>query len=117
MNRRCCCETVRSSSLIKAALCSALQSKAITPHKRVPLEDGDCLLFYTDGLIDAANFDGQLWGKDRLLDVAKQFTGGSAEQMAKNILFYRRRFVGLAHQIDDTSMVIVKVDRRPNRSL
>jgi phosphoserine phosphatase RsbU/P len=85
-----------------------------TPYvtQTVQLEDGDCLLFYTDGLIDAGNFDGHLWGRERLLDVAKQFTGGSAEQMAKNILLYRRRFVGLARQIDDTSMVIVKIDRR-----
>jgi len=77
----------------------------------VALLDGDCLLFYTDGLIDAADFNGQLWGRERLLDIAKQFIGGSAEQMAKNILLYRRRFVGLAEQIDDTSMVVIKVDR------
>jgi phosphoserine phosphatase RsbU/P len=85
-----------------------------TPYttQTIPLEDGDCLLFYTDGLIDAANFEGQLWGRERLLEVAQQFTGGSAEQMAKNILLYRRRFVGLAQQIDDTSMVVIKVDRR-----
>jgi sigma-B regulation protein RsbU (phosphoserine phosphatase) len=85
-----------------------------TPYitQTVQLEEGDCLLFYTDGLIDAANFDGQLWGKERLLETAKRFSGDSAEQMAKNILLYRRRFVGLARQIDDTSMVIVKVNRR-----
>jgi serine phosphatase RsbU (regulator of sigma subunit) len=77
----------------------------------VLLKDGDCLLFYTDGLIDAADFNGQLWGRERLLNVAKQFIGGSAELMAKNILLYRRRFVGLAQQIDDTSMVVIKVDR------
>jgi hypothetical protein len=29
--------------------------------------------------------------------------------MVKNILRYRRRFVGLARQIDDTSMVVAKV--------
>jgi len=30
--------------------------------------------------------------------------------MVKNILAYRRRFVGLARQVDDTSIIIVKVD-------
>jgi serine phosphatase RsbU (regulator of sigma subunit) len=30
--------------------------------------------------------------------------------MLKNILGYRRRFVGLARQTDDTSIIIVKVD-------
>ena len=75
------------------------------------LKDGDCLLFYTDGLIDAANFDGQLWGREKLLQTAKKFAAGSAEHMVKNILGRRRRFVGLASQCDDTSLVVVKVGK------
>jgi len=75
----------------------------------VELKDGDSLLFYTDGLIDAANFDDEFWGRENLLETAKKFTAGSAEQMIKNILRYRRRFVGLARQIDDTSIVVAKV--------
>ncbi len=75
----------------------------------VELKDGDSLLFYTDGLIDAVNFDGELWGRENMLETAKKFTAGSAEQMIKNILRYRRRFVGLARQIDDTSIVVAKV--------
>ena len=73
------------------------------------LNEGDCLLFFTDGLIDAANFNGELWGKERLLDAAKSCTADSAEQIMQEILGYRRRFVGLARQIDDTSMVVVRV--------
>ncbi len=78
----------------------------------VELKDGDCLLFYTDGLIDAADFSGQLWGKERLLEAVQKFIQGPAKQMVDNILGYRRRFVGLAEAIDDTSIVVVKVDRR-----
>jgi sigma-B regulation protein RsbU (phosphoserine phosphatase) len=77
----------------------------------VGIKDGDCLLFYTDGLIDAANFDGELWGRQNLLKAATKFTADSARQMIKNTLMYRRRFVGLARQIDDTSIVVVKLDR------
>jgi serine phosphatase RsbU (regulator of sigma subunit) len=68
-------------------------------------------VFYTDGLIDAANFDGQLWGRESMLEAAKKFASGTAEQMVKNILVYRRRFVGLAEQIDDTSIVVVKIGK------
>jgi serine phosphatase RsbU (regulator of sigma subunit) len=76
------------------------------------LRDRDCLLFYTDGLIDAANFDGQSWGRERMLETAKKFAAASAEQMVKNILGYRRRFVGLARQVDDTSIIVIKVNKR-----
>ena len=31
----------------------------------MPLRDGDCLMFFTDGLTDAANFDGELWGQGK----------------------------------------------------
>ena len=30
----------------------------------IQLEQGDCLIFYTDGLIDAVNFDGDLWKRE-----------------------------------------------------
>jgi len=75
----------------------------------VKLTNNDCLLFYTDGLTDAINFDNELWGRENLLATAKKFATGSAERMIKNVLRYRRRFVGLARQIDDTSIVVAKV--------
>lgn len=77
--------------------------------ENVALRDGDCLLFYTDGLIDAADFNGELWGRDKMLQIAGQLTTGTAEQMVGNILACRRRFVGLATQTDDTSVVAVKM--------
>jgi sigma-B regulation protein RsbU (phosphoserine phosphatase) len=75
----------------------------------VELKDKDCLLFYTDGLTDAVNFDNEIWGRENLLATARKFANGNAEQMVKNILRYRSRFAGLARQIDDTSMVVAKV--------
>ena len=76
----------------------------------VKLEDGDTILLYTDGLIDAMNFDNELWGKARMLEAVRDFPDCSADQLVRNILRYRRRFVGLARQIDDTSIVTVKLD-------
>jgi sigma-B regulation protein RsbU (phosphoserine phosphatase) len=76
------------------------------------LQDGDCLLFYTDGLTDAADFQGRFWGFENMLDVAKKYTADSAQRMIEEIFRFRRRFVGLASQTDDTSIVVVKVDRR-----
>ena len=93
-----------------------LDTQAEYQIETVRLRDGDSLLFYTDGLIDAANFDGQLWGREKLLQTAKKFTDGTAEQMVKNILAYRRRFVGLAEQIDDTSIIVVKAEKSKSRT-
>ena len=98
--------------LDKGGLVLGVDKEASFEIETVSLEDGDCLIFYTDGLSDAANFDGEFWGREKLLETAKMFTSGSAKRMVKNILAYRRRFVGLAGQIDDTTIIVVKVDRR-----
>lgn len=96
--------------LEKGGLVLGVEAQAEYEIETIKLKDGDCLLFYTDGLIDAANFDGESWGRERMLKTAKNFTVSSAVQMVKNILRYRRRFVGLANQLDDTSVIVVKVD-------
>jgi serine phosphatase RsbU (regulator of sigma subunit) len=97
------------TELEKGGLVLGVKPQAEYDIETLALKDGDCLLLYTDGLIDAANFDGQLWGRESLLKTAKKFTAGSAERMVKNVLGYRRRFVGLASQCDDTSIIVVKV--------
>lgn len=75
----------------------------------VPLELGDVLLFYTDGLIDAENFEGKYWGRERLLETLKKYDNWTAEVTAGTILAYRRRFTGIAPQSDDTTIVCVRV--------
>jgi serine phosphatase RsbU (regulator of sigma subunit) len=97
------------TELQKGGLVLGVDARAEYEIETVKLKDGDCLLFYTDGLTDAVNFNEEFWGRESLLEIAKNITLGSAEQTIKNILGYRRRFVGLARQIDDTSIVVVKV--------
>jgi len=88
-----------------------IQQQAEYTVDQIELKDGDCLLFCTDGLIDAANFNGEFWGRENLLETAKKFVKESAENMIKNILAFRRRFVGLAQQFDDTSIIVVKTNK------
>jgi sigma-B regulation protein RsbU (phosphoserine phosphatase) len=86
----------------------------VDPHARyeietVELRDGDCLLFYTDGLVDAMDFNNELWGRERMLEALKRFVKCPAGRMVQNLLAYRRRFAGLARQIDDTSVIAMKI--------
>jgi sigma-B regulation protein RsbU (phosphoserine phosphatase) len=101
----------RLTDLNKGGLVFGVLPNAEYLTETVQLQPGDHLLLYTDGLIDAVNFDGESWGRERLLETLKKCAGVPAEQMIKNILAYRRRFVGLARQVDDTSMVIIKMNQ------
>ncbi|NIA17128.1 MAG: SpoIIE family protein phosphatase [Planctomycetes bacterium] len=77
----------------------------------VKIRNDDKLLFYTDGLIDAVNFDNRLWGLDNFYGTVKKFAADAPKDMIRNILRYRRRFIGLAPQADDTSIVAVRINR------
>jgi len=80
--------------------------------EKIELKTNDRLLFYTDGLIDAVNFDGKTWGVSNLYKTFKLCATGSAREIVNDILTLRRRFIGLARQTDDTSIVTVKVSNR-----
>lgn len=95
--------------LEKGGLVLGVDINAEYEIETIKLKDDDCLLFYTDGLTDAVNYNEELWGRENLLRAVKQFTTTTADQVIKNVLGYRRRFVGLARQTDDTSMVVAKV--------
>ena len=103
---------IRDSEIIemdKGGLVLGVDAEAEYEIGTIDLKEGDCLLFYTDGLIDAMNFDKELWGRENMLKAAKKFSSEPAEQMINNILGYRRRFVGLAKQLDDMSIIVIKV--------
>lgn len=82
--------------------------------KTIEFRQGDLLLMYTDGLIDAMNFEGQIWGKEKMLKALKKCPRVTAEGFVHNLLRYRRRFSGLASQTDDTSIVVIRRDDNAN---
>lgn len=78
------------------------------------LEPGDTLVAYTDGLMDARNFDGERWGRQRLIETILQTVSNasateSAEAIQQQIFWTLRQFVGLAPQADDETLIVVRV--------
>ena len=104
----------RIIELDKGGLVLGVMPEAEYSISTIEFKQDDVLLMYTDGLIDAMNFEGQTWGRDRLIEALKQCPCCSAGQLIHNILGYRRRFVGLASQTDDTSIVAIRRDDNAN---
>ncbi|MBM4026478.1 MAG: GAF domain-containing protein [Planctomycetes bacterium] len=99
----------RAQDLVKGGLVLGVDPRARYEIETVELRDGDCLLFYTDGLVDAMDFNGELWGREHMLEAAMRFADCPADHVVRNVLAYRRRFAGLARQVDDTSIIAVKI--------
>lgn len=73
------------------------------------LKKGDTLLIYTDGLADAMNFQGETFGRQRILNAFAK-GGPSAEAISQNILWDLRRFVGLTKRTDDVTMIVARFE-------
>jgi sigma-B regulation protein RsbU (phosphoserine phosphatase) len=71
----------------------------------VELQTGDMILLYTDGLVEAMNFSGELFGRERLFTALREYGGLALDQVLQSIVWDLRRFVGLAEQSDDVTMI------------
>ncbi len=80
----------------------------------IDLEPGDLIVLYTDGVIDAMNFDGEHFGRERLRESILKYSSTDAAIVAQQIMWDTRRFTGLAPQTDDITIVAVKVTERPS---
>jgi sigma-B regulation protein RsbU (phosphoserine phosphatase) len=74
----------------------------------VDLKSNDLILLYTDGLPDAVNFDGERYGTKRVKEAFLR-GGQTADEVAQNILWEMRKFVGMTRRADDVTMIVVKV--------
>jgi serine phosphatase RsbU (regulator of sigma subunit) len=77
-------------------------------QKEVRLGPGDLLVLYTDGITEAQNPQGAFFGEDRLLEVVLSKAGSSAEEIRDALLEEARRFVGGSAQQDDVALIVIR---------
>jgi phosphoserine phosphatase RsbU/P len=88
----------------------AMGVDAETPYeqKTASFNPGDFVLFYTDGITDALNPQGQDYGMENLESVVLAERGQPAEQMAQTLENELKSFIGGAPLFDDSTFVIVR---------
>ena len=74
----------------------------------ISFKHGDCLLLVTDGLTETQSPDGELFGKDRMLQVLRQHADDSAEAIVRRLYRSARDFAGGLPQADDITIVIAR---------
>jgi sigma-B regulation protein RsbU (phosphoserine phosphatase) len=75
----------------------------------VQLEQGDILLLYTDGITEAFNADGVMWGEDGLADIVKQNMDSTAEQLIQKILQSLKSHTNGSPLADDVTLMVYRV--------
>ncbi len=77
---------------------------------RVRLQPGDRVVFYTDGISEAANAAGEQFGDQRLCDVVEAMPAGfSAREIAERVLAALGDFLGAVEPQDDMTLLVIRV--------
>ena len=74
-----------------------------------PLEDGDVVVFLTDGITESENASGDCLGTDAALDVVRAHRHESAQDIVQRLRQATRDFAHGAPQQDDITVVVCKV--------
>ncbi len=79
----------------------------------IPINSGDVFVLFTDGVTEAMNLEQDLFGEDRLRDIAEEHADLPSEQLRERIMREVESFVGDADAHDDMTMILLKVEDTP----
>jgi len=87
-----------------------ISDSVIFEEKHLQLESGDVLLLYTDGVTEADNGSGLLFGNERLCKILCSCHRESPQTIIDTILLNVAAFSGTIPMEDDVTMVVMKVE-------
>ncbi|MCB9845971.1 MAG: SpoIIE family protein phosphatase [Phycisphaeraceae bacterium] len=86
---------------------SAFEQRSIT------LEPGDTLVAYTDGIVEARNYEGAQFGRARVIEAVRHLLaeapGASASDLCEHLLWSLRQYTGLQARLDDVTIGVVRL--------
>lgn len=81
----------------------------ITVDSKVPIERGDCLLLYTDGVTEALDSAGDEFGIERMIEsVRASAPGDNAQAIISRVIEDVKNFVGTTPQHDDITLLAIR---------
>ena len=79
-----------------------------TAPAEAALGPGDLLCLYTDGIVEAADPNGEQFGTQRLIEAVRAAGRVSAQRIARNVVGAMNAFCAGAPQHDDTTLIVIK---------
>ncbi len=75
----------------------------------IATQPGDAVVFISDGILDAENDEGEMYGDERLASLLCTHRGQAASQIAEAILADVTRFQGGRDRFDDETIIVLSV--------
>ncbi len=79
-------------------------------YNRKGLKNGQIIAIGTDGIWEAFNNEGQMFGKKRLRDIIRKHSASAADDILSAVYTGLHSFMSGAKSEDDITLVIIKVD-------
>ena len=80
----------------------------ITNDFNVPIEPGDCLLLYTDGVTEALDSAGDEFGVERTIESVRASARNGAQAVVNRVIEDVRDFSGTTPQNDDITLIAIR---------
>jgi sigma-B regulation protein RsbU (phosphoserine phosphatase) len=77
-------------------------------EKTVPLEHGDTLVAYTDGIVEPENAYGEMFGEQRLKDLLVRYARADSSEIIARTMEAVRQWTGAGELQDDMTMVVAR---------
>lgn len=114
--------TVANSGAVQPVVCRAGNASAVKAEGfplgmfpdvnyeefAVPIEPGDVVVFISDGILDAENTTGEMYGDDRLASILCELRARPAAEIAEAILADVSRFQDGKDRFDDETIIVLK---------
>ena len=85
------------------------ESWVYAENKKIDLSEGQIIVLATDGLWEAQNVDGEMFGKDRAYDLIRANSALSARGILNILMDMLHRFTGGKNLEDDVTLIVVKI--------
>jgi sigma-B regulation protein RsbU (phosphoserine phosphatase) len=85
-----------------------VQSGTTFPAVSCPFAPGDALVFLTDGVLEAANSQGEFFGVERLLDLVRRHVHAEPAALVRAIEAHLHSHVQAHEQGDDQTVLVVQ---------
>ena len=109
--RRGLAQSLQPGGLVLGLRIDGIHEKfaALLEEESINLERGDVFVLYTDGVTEAMDGGGELFGESRLRAIVEEHGHLHSAELRERILREVEAFVGEADQHDDLTLILMKV--------
>lgn len=94
--------------LIEGGPALGVIDKSEFEERPIFINKGDILLFYTDGVTEVVNSEGEEFGLEGLVETLKKYRNLPAQEIHRKIYYDITEFASPTHSFDDLTMIVLK---------